>query len=222
MQIGTRENVLPLVENFLRDQPWRGEQSLLANLRSSPHFLWISLTNLRVIINEVDPTRRDNRKKKCIKRRVYSAPGCGHVHHCDTHNKLGRWRLVTFGAIDGYSHKVIALKCYTDNKAVTLLRAYCSCPGIQANGFPEFKRGDYGGENVAIARCLNSIHQEIGRFLFGKSVHNQRIERLWGDVHTQVTRSYRDRILDWETNLGLELLPENIWVIQYLFLDKTN
>ena len=39
---------------------------------------------------------------------------------------------------------------------------------------------------------------------------------------TQVTRSYRDRFLDWETNLGLELLPENIWIVQYLFLDRIN
>lgn len=222
LQIGTKVVVIPLVENFLRDQPWRGEQSLLAHLRSAPHFIWISLINLRIIINEVDPNGREHRKKKCINRRVYNAPGSGYVHHCDTHHKLGRWGLVTFGAIDGYSHKVIALNCSIDNKAITLLRAYCSSPGIKENGFPEFMRGDYGGENVAIARCLNSVHQEVGRFIFGKSIHNQRIERLWGDVHTQVTRSYRNRFLDWETNLGLELLPENIWVIQYLFLERIN
>jgi hypothetical protein len=137
---------------------WR-EQSLLAHLRSAPHFLRISLINLRII----DPNGRENRKKSCISRRVYNAPGSGYIHHCDTHHKLGRWGLVTFGAIEGYSHKVIALKRNIDNKAVTLLRAYCSSPGIQENGFPEFMRGDYGGENLAIARCLNSAHQEVGR-----------------------------------------------------------
>jgi hypothetical protein len=71
LQLGTKQIVLPIVENFLRDQPWRGEQSLLAHLRSAPHFLWISLINLRIIINEVDPNGRENRKKKCINRRVY-------------------------------------------------------------------------------------------------------------------------------------------------------
>jgi hypothetical protein len=93
LQLGTKQIVLPIVENFLRDQPWRGEQSLLAHLRSAPHFLWISLINLRIIINEVDPNGRENRKKKCINRRVYNAPGSGYVHHCDTHHKLGRWGL---------------------------------------------------------------------------------------------------------------------------------
>jgi hypothetical protein len=83
-------------------------------------------------------------------------------------------------------------------------------------------RGDYGGENVALARCLNSVHQKLGRFIFGKSIHNQRVERLWGDVHVQVTRSYRERFLGWEANLGLELSPENIWVIQYLFINRIN
>ena len=222
LKIGTRDLILPLVEKFMRDQPWRGEQSLLAHLRSPPNYIWTSLLKLRPLINEVDPSGRENKKKKCINRRVYSAPGSGYFHHCDTHHKLGRWGFITFGAIDGYSHKIIALQCNTDNKAVTLLRAYCSSPGIVKYGFPEIMRGDYGGENVAISRCLNSVHQDTGRFIFGKSVHNQRIERLWGDVHAQVTRSYRDRFLDWETNLGLELIPENIWVLQYLFIDRIN
>ena len=29
LTIGTRDLILPLVEKFMRDQPWRGEQSLL-------------------------------------------------------------------------------------------------------------------------------------------------------------------------------------------------
>jgi hypothetical protein len=133
LENGTRETVIPLVEQFMRDQPWRGEQSVLAHLRSEPNFIWISLLNLREIINEVDPEGREKRKKRCINRRVYSAPGSGYVHHIDTHHKLGRWGIVTFGAIDGYSHKVVALRCSIDNKAVTLLRTYCTSPGIIEN-----------------------------------------------------------------------------------------
>jgi hypothetical protein len=105
----TRGTVQQLVEQFMRDQPLRGEQSVLAHLRSEPNFIWISLLNLREIINEVDPEGREKRKKRCINRRVYSAPGSGYVHHIDTHHKLGRWGIVTFGAIDGYSHKIFAV-----------------------------------------------------------------------------------------------------------------
>ena len=103
LENGTRESVLPLVTKYMRDQPWRGEQSLLAHLRSVPNFIWISLLNLREIINEVDLEGREKRKKKCINRRVYCAPGSGYAHHTDTNHKLGRWGIVTFGAIDGYS-----------------------------------------------------------------------------------------------------------------------
>ena len=94
LENGTRESVLPLVTKYMRDQPQRGEQSFLAHLRSVPNFIWISLLNLRELINEVDPEGREKRKKKCINRRVYSAPGSGYVHHIDTHHKLGRWGIV--------------------------------------------------------------------------------------------------------------------------------
>ena len=38
----------------------------------------------------------------------------------DSHHKLIRWRLVTHGAIDGYSRLIIYLKCAGNIKASTV------------------------------------------------------------------------------------------------------
>ena len=41
------------------------------------------------------------------------------IFHChiyiDSHHKLIRWRMVTHGAIDGYSRVVLYLKCTSNN-----------------------------------------------------------------------------------------------------------
>jgi hypothetical protein len=68
------------------------------------------------LIPTVEKTGRKNASIGVYTTRLY-------IHHCDTHHKLGRWGLVTFGAIGGYSHKVVALKCNIDNYYVHIVQA---------------------------------------------------------------------------------------------------
>jgi ABC-type dipeptide/oligopeptide/nickel transport system permease component len=112
---------------------------------------------------------------------VYDGQAPGYIWHIDKHHKIGQWGFVIFGAICGYTHQIIALKCSINNKALTLLNALNTSPGMLERGLPDLIRGDAGMENVAIARLLNYINGER-HFLIGRSVHNQRIERLWRDL----------------------------------------
>ena len=96
---------------------------------------------------------------------------------------LCRWKMIIHGCIDGYSRFVIYLYCTNNNLASTVLET-----AVSTHGLPSRVRGDRGGENVNVA----IYHRGEGRgsFLCGRSVHNQRIERLWRDVFSSCTILY--------------------------------
>ncbi len=53
-------------------------------------------------------------------------------------------------------------------------------------------RGDRGGENTEVAKCMmHNWGREIGSFIVWRSVHNQIIERLWADVNRVVSEFYK-------------------------------
>ena len=101
--------------------------------------------------------------------------------HIDGHHKLIRWRLVIHGAIDGYSRLITYLRCSTNNKASTVFELFRQA--IEIHGLPSRMRSDYGVENVDIAWFMLTCPEKginRGSMITGSSVHNQRIERLWG------------------------------------------
>ena len=123
-------------------------------------------------------------------------PYPNYVWHLDGHHKLIRWHFVVHGAVDGFSRTIIYLHCADNNWAVTVFE--CFKNGVVQYGIPEKVPSDHGGENVDVWRFMLSSHNNAGSVLTGSSVHNERIERMWRDVHRSVCSVFS------ETFQGLE------------------
>ena len=140
----------------------------------------------------------------------------------DGHHKLIRWRLVTHGGIDGYSRMIVYLYCSTNNRASTVLRQFIAA--TQRFGLPSRVRSDMGGENVMVAQYMVQ-HRGSNRssMITGSSTHNQRIERLWCDVHRSVTLLFYRLFYFLEQQELLDPLNErDIFVLHYVFVPRIN
>ncbi|KIY45335.1 hypothetical protein FISHEDRAFT_23285, partial [Fistulina hepatica ATCC 64428] len=62
-----------------------------------------------------------------------------------------------------------------------------------------------------------------GAYIWGRSVHNVRIERLWADVTIQVGASWAETFTMLELHYGLNINDHaHVWLLHHLFLPAIN
>ncbi|KAG9016296.1 hypothetical protein FRB90_003400 [Tulasnella sp. 427] len=169
----------------------------------------------------LDPTGRVFERIR-IERRTYSVPGPNALWHHDGQHGLIRWLIVIHGFIDGYSRLITGLRASNNNRAATVLAVFLRAANVYRT--PSRLHGDHGVENVLVAAWMEANKgARRGSYIWGRSVHNVRIERLWVDVTAQFGRKWADFFTLLEINHGLDVNnTRHLWLLHYLFLSDIN
>lgn len=129
---------------------------------------------------------------------------------------------MTHAGIDGYSRMIVFMKCSDNNRSATVYESFVNA--VQCHSLPSRLRCDQGRENILVAAyMLEHRGSERRSVIVGSSVHNQRIERLWRDMHRCVTQLFYKLFYHLEYHNLLDPLNEaHLAAIHYIFLPRIN
>ncbi|KAG8786488.1 hypothetical protein FRC12_016506 [Ceratobasidium sp. 428] len=157
-----------------------------------------------------------------IHRVAYRVPGPNSLWHHDGQHGLVRFKLVIHMFVDGYSRLVTGIGVHNNNLAATVLDLFHQAR--HSHGTPSRVRGDHGVENVLVAQWMEASRGlNRGSYIWGRSVHNTRIERMWYDITEGFGWKWKIFLQDLEAHYGfVPTLEDHLWLLHHLFLADIN
>ncbi|KAH3840392.1 hypothetical protein DPMN_113840 [Dreissena polymorpha] len=155
-------------------------QRLLIN-----HELAATFEMVRLILGLIDPQGVALRQAGRLRRRIYINNGPNFAIHLDGWDKLKSYGLSIHGAVDGFSRRVLWLKCCDFNKKPMYISSFHLDNIREINGIPVRVYGDRGTENSIVRDAQIALrwtdadqYQGILSFVYVSSNRNVRIERF--------------------------------------------
>uniref|UniRef100_A0A096LYP4 Integrase catalytic domain-containing protein n=2 Tax=Poecilia TaxID=8080 RepID=A0A096LYP4_POEFO len=206
------------VREILQTTPNAGERYVIGSLRSRN--IRIQRWRVRRCLQLLDPIGRAFRRRHTIRRRIYNVQTPNQLWHIDGNHKLVRWRMVFHGCIDGFSRAIIYLQCLDNNRASSVLQLFHA--GVQSFGLPRRIRCDHGMENTDVARyMIQRRGLNSGSVITGRSVHNQRIERLWAELNRVVAYHFSNLFTFMENEGILDSTDElHLFCLHFIYLPR--
>ena len=116
--------------------------------------LRIQRKRLRESMTRVDPQNTALRWGVVVSRRTYQVPWPNSLWHLDGHHALIPWKIVVHGCIDGFSRRIMFLRCNSNNRAETVLNLFLDATNRDGNLWPSRIRVDKGVENVLVCDAM--------------------------------------------------------------------
>ena len=117
---------------------------------------------------------------------------------------------------------VVYLGCSTNNRSSTVFSLFIEA--VRQYGLPSRVRSDQGLENYKVAQyMIEHRGAERRSIITGNSVHNQRIERFWRDLHYAVTHLYYRVFYHMEYHDLVDPTNEkHLYALHYIYLPRIN
>ncbi|KAJ3061118.1 hypothetical protein HDU98_002985 [Podochytrium sp. JEL0797] len=180
----------------------------------------VSRNRVRHMMHVADPAGVMNRLVKTVVRRKYNVAGPHSLQHIDGNHKLIQEKIVIHVGVDGFSHLITYIKAANNNRPETVLDAFLE--GVEKFGLPSRVRCDKGGENILVAEyMIRERGSGRGSIIAGRSVHNQRVERLNLDIRQHILVIFKSIFDDLRArNLFHDAHAWELWVLHQVFIPR--
>ncbi|CAL9694886.1 unnamed protein product [Knipowitschia caucasica] len=190
------------------------------------HSIVVRRDDVMRLMKSLDPAGTENRSRHRFVRRAYCSGGPNDTWHVDGYDKLKPFGIAISGCIDGFSRKIMWLKCAKSNKDPSVIaRNYINCV-TEFGVCPKRLRTDCGTENgiMAALHCfLRSEHTDefsgSKSHMYGASTSNQRIESWWSIFRKQRSQFWIDFFGDLREKHLFNGCQEHMSLVRYCFLD---